>query len=399
VKKTISIIGGGPAAITLAAFLDVQKFKVTIFEKNKTLGRKFLVAGKGGFNLTHSEQVESLIERYTPSSFLKEVLLNFNNNDLRDWLNSIDIPTYVGSSKRVYPKEGLKPIEVLQAFQKVLKDNSVNIEYNKTWTGWDISNNLKFNDQELVESDYTIFALGGGSWKVTGSDGTWLSTFKKKGVDVIPFQASNCAYHIKWEDKFILKHAGAPLKNISISCLNATQKGEVVVTQFGLEGNAIYALSPKIRSELQQQNKAIISIDLKPTLSHENIVDKLKNSKCRTTTEGLKIDLKLSPVQVGLLKTYVSKEDFLAIDTLAIKIKSLALTVIKSAELDESISTVGGVSLSAVDSNFQLNTIENNYCIGEMLDWDAPTGGYLLQACFSMGVGLAQHLNAKSKKL
>lgn len=396
-KKTVSIIGGGPAAITLAAFLNNDKFEVTIFEKNKTLGRKFLVAGKGGFNLTHSEQIELLIERYTPSSFLKEALLNFNNNDLRDWLNSIGIPTYIGSSKRVYPKEGIKPIEVLEAIQTVIIENGVNIEYNKTWIGWDASNNLMFNDKELVESDYTIFALGGCSWKVTGSDGTWLSIFEEKGINVIPFQASNCAYQIQWKDKFILKHAGAPLKNISISCLNATQKGEVVITQFGLEGNAIYALSPAIRSELKKQKKAIISIDLKPTLSYEDIVSKLKNSKCRTTTEGLKIDLKLSPVQVGLLKTYVSKEDFLTIDTLALKIKSIPLTVVKSGELDESISTVGGVPLSEIDLNFQLNTIENNYCIGEMLDWDAPTGGYLLQACFSMGVGLAQHLNDKSK--
>ena len=399
-KKKVSIIGGGPAAIILAAFLDNQKFEVTIFEKGNALGRKFLVAGKGGFNLTHSEPIESLIERYSPSSFLKEVLLKFNNNDLRDWLNSMGIPTYVGSSKRVFPKEGIKPIDVLKAIQTVLIENGVKIEYNKTWTGWDDSNNLVFNDKEIVGSDYTVFALGGGSWKVTGSDGNWLSVFEKKGVIVIPFQASNCAYHIEWENDFILKYAGAPLKNISISCLNKKHKGEVVITQFGLEGNAIYALSPEIRSELKNKKKnkkkAIISIDLKPTLSYEDIVAKLKRSKFKKTTEILKSALKLSSAQIGLLKEYVSKEAFLNSDTLALKIKRLPLTIVNSAELDESISTVGGVCLSAVDSNFQLNTIENNYCIGEMLDWDAPTGGYLLQACFSMGVGLAQHLNAKS---
>ncbi|PCI99185.1 MAG: aminoacetone oxidase family FAD-binding enzyme [Flavobacteriales bacterium] len=394
-KKTISIIGGGAAAITLAAFLNKQKFEVTIFEKNKALGRKFLVAGKGGFNLTHSEQIESFIERYTPSSFLKEVLLKFTNNDLRDWLYSIGIPTYVGSSKRVYPKEGIKPILVLKAIQTVLKENGVKIDYNKIWTGWDISNNLVFNNKEQVKSDYTIFALGGGSWKVTGSDGNWLPIFEKKGVNTIPFQASNCAYNIEWENDFILKHAGAPLKNISITCLNKKQKGEVVITQFGLEGNAIYALSPEIRSELKKQQKAIIFIDLKPTLSYEAILIKLKKSNSKKITELLKRELKLSSVQIGLLKTCISKEDFLTINTLAQKIKSLPFNIINSAELDESISTVGGICLSEIDLNYQLNTIKNNYCIGEMLDWDAPTGGYLLQACFSMGFGLAQHLNAK----
>lgn len=394
-KKTVSIIGGGAAAIALAAFLNNQKFEVTIFEKNEALGRKLLVAGKGGFNLTNSEQIESLIERYTPSSFLKKTLLKFTNNDLIDWLYSIGIPTYVGSSKRVFPKEGIKAIAVLKAIQTVLIENGVKIEYNKVWTGWSVSNNLVFNDKELVESDYIIFALGGGSWKVTGSDGSWLSIFGKKGINTIPFQASNCAYNIVWENDFILKHAGAPLKNISISCLNKKQKGEVVITQFGLEGNAIYALSPEIRSELKKQQKAIIFIDLKPTLSYADIVTKLKKSKLKKTTEILKRELKLSPVQIGLLKTCISKEAFLNIDTLALKIKSLAFDIVNSAELDKSISTVGGVCLSEIDLNFQLNTIENNYCIGEMLDWDAPTGGYLLQACFSMGFGLAQHLNAK----
>jgi uncharacterized flavoprotein (TIGR03862 family) len=392
-KKKVSIIGGGAAAMTLAAFLNKRKFEVTIFEKNKTLGRKFLVAGKGGFNLTHSEQIESLIERYTPSSLLKEVVLKFTNNDLIDWLHSIGIPTYIGSSKRVFPKEGIKPIAVLKAIQTVLIENGVKIEYNKTWTGWDINNNLVFNDENIVASDYSIFALGGGSWKVTGSNGSWLSVFDKKGIHIIPFQGSNCTYNIVWENDFILKYAGAPLKNISISCLNKKQKGEVVITQFGLEGNAIYALSPEIRSELQKQQKAIIFIDLKPSLSYEAIVAKLKKYNYKKTTEILKSDLKLSPVQIGLLKTYVSKETFLTIDILALKIKSLPLDIVGSAALDKSISTVGGVSLSEIDVNFQLNTIKNNYCIGEMLDWDAPTGGYLLQACFSMGFGLAHHLN------
>jgi len=394
-KKTISIIGGGAAAISLAAFLDKEKFAVTIFEKKKALGRKFLVAGKGGFNLTHSEAIESLIGRYTPSAFLEKELLQFTNTDLRAWLNSIGIPTYVGSSKRVFPEEGIKPITVLKAIQSVLIEKGVKIEYNKTWTGWDADNRLLFADGESVEADYQIFALGGGSWKVTGSDGAWLPTFVRKGINTIPFQASNCAYNIVWQSDFILRYAGAPLKNIAISCLNKKKKGEVVITSFGLEGNAIYALSPEIRLELKKEQKATILMDLKPALSQAEVLAKLKKHRSKKITEILKVELRLSAAQIGLLKTYLTKEAFLDIDTLALNIKNFPLDIVDSTDLDQAISTVGGVALAEVDKDFQLNRVANNYCIGEMLDWDAPTGGYLLQACFSMGFGLARHLNAK----
>jgi uncharacterized flavoprotein (TIGR03862 family) len=393
VKKKVSIIGGGAAAITLAAFLDDKKFSVTIYERNKALGRKFLVAGKGGFNLTHSEPIEELIERYTATNFLNEALTHFSNNDLREWLESIGIPTYVGSSKRIYPKAGIKPIEVLQAIQKVLSEKGVAIRYNTFWTGWDSNNNLVFDKKEIVESDIVVFAMGGGSWKVTGSDGHWLEIFKQKGIGTAPFLASNCGYNIDWEKDFIAKYAGSPLKNISISLLDKERKGEVVVTKFGLEGNAIYALSPQIRAELKNHKTATITIDLKTTLTYEEVLAKLANSNTQKVTDLLKKDLKLSPVQIGLLKAYSTKEEFLSIDILAQKIKALPLTIIKAAELDEAISTVGGVSLTEVDKNFQLKALENSYCIGEQLDWDAPTGGYLLQACFSMGFNLAQHLN------
>ncbi|MEQ8623341.1 MAG: TIGR03862 family flavoprotein [Vicingaceae bacterium] len=394
-KKKISIIGGGAAAIATAAFLDHQKFEVSIFEKNKALGRKFLVAGKGGFNLTHAEHINLLLERYTPSAFLKEHLLQFSNEDLRNWLETIGIPTYVGSSKRVYPQKGIKPIEVLQAIQAVLSQKDVNIIYNKTWTGWDKDKHLIFNENEVVASDYVVFALGGGSWKVTGSDGIWLSLFKKRGIKVASFEPSNCAYQIKWKADFIQKYAGTPLKNISISCLNKEQKGEVVITSFGLEGNAIYALSPELRTTLNKQQKAIIYIDFKPSLSLKDVLTKLNKSKVNNITKCLKSDLKLSNAQIALLKIHLTKEEFLNNETLAEKIKGLQLEVSDIAELDEAISTVGGICLSKIDSHFEFKGLKNSFCIGEMLDWDAPTGGYLLQACFSMGFSLSAHLNKK----
>jgi len=395
-KKQIAIIGGGPSAFLLAAFLDPNKFTVTIYEKNKTTGRKFLVAGKGGFNLTHSEPIQKLITRYTPSDFLEQALLHFTNTDFIKWLESIGIPTYIGSSNRVYPNKGIKPIEVLNTILKYLEEKGVAIKYHHTFSGWSATNSPIINDK-AIETDYTVFSLGGGSWKVTGSDGKWLDTFSKKGIKIKAFEASNCSYHITWKPEFIINHEGEPLKNIAISCDNSHQKGEAVITAFGLEGNAIYALSPQIRSQLNTVGKATIFIDFKPSLSSDELHSKIKTSRYRNTTEILKKELKLNHAQIDLLKTYLPKEAYLNTESLSKNIKHFALAITESATVDEAISTVGGLSLDAVSKHFKLTDVPNQFCIGEMLDWDAPTGGYLLQACASTGVYLAHYLNNKDK--
>lgn len=391
-RKSISIIGGGPSALLLASFLDVQKFDVTIYEKNKTAGRKFLVAGKGGFNLTHSEPILELINKYSPTDFLKNSLLSFTNDDFRGWLKTIGIPTFIGSSKRVYPEEGIKPITVLNTILNHLNERGIIFKYEHIFSDWDEEDNLIINDQR-ISSDYTVFSLGGGSWKITGSDGNWLKKFKEKGVKTTPFKASNCAYKIDWNSKFIKENEGNPLKNITISCSIKTQKGEAVITKFGIEGNAIYGLSPQIREQLKSHKKATIYIDFKPTLTLEKIIYKITNSSFKNTTQILKKELKLSNSQIGLLKTYLSKEAYLDSEILSENIKKFPLEIIDLSVLDEAISTVGGIDLTAVDTHFQLHKIPNQYCIGEMLNWDAPTGGYLLQACASKGVFLAKHLN------
>jgi uncharacterized flavoprotein (TIGR03862 family) len=396
VKKSVSIIGGGPAALILAALLDCEKFKVTIYEKNKTLGRKFLVAGKGGFNLTHSEPIGELIARYTPPHFLEKALLDFDNEDFRHWIDSIGIPTYIGSSKRVYPESGIKPITVLNAILNVLHKQGVAIEYQHTWKGWTNENDIVFNTDTTIKSDYTIFAMGGGSWKVTGSDGSWLNLFDRESIPIVPFQSSNCAYRVNWPEDFIFEHEGSPLKNIAISCLNKKQKGEAVITHFGLEGNAIYALSPQIREELESQQKATVFLDMKPTLLYDDLLQKIKKSTFKKTSETLQKEVKLSSAQIGLLKKYLSKETYLNPELLAQNIKKLPIEITDTSLLNDAISTTGGIQLNAVDENFQLKNKKSNYCIGEMLDWDAPTGGYLLQACFSMGMHLARHLNKVS---
>jgi len=393
-KKRVSIVGGGTGGLFLAAFLDTDIYEVTIYEKKPSFGRKFLVAGDGGFNLTHGEELATFKSRYTPPSFLDNALDIFSNEDLRSWLLDIGIPTFIGSSGRVFPKRGIKPIEVLKAIESYLLDKNIKLEFGKTFTGWSKEKHIEFNDVEIVKSDYTVFALGGASWKVTGSDGSWLGLFNKVGIETFSFRSSNCAYKIEWPEAFIQKHEGAPLKNISIFIEGKMQKGEVVVTKFGLEGNAIYALSPQIRENLAKKKEAVVYLDFKPRLNLETLIGKIKYSKSNISST-LKDAIKLPKAVIDLIKVTLTKEEYLDIQVLSKYIKYFPLTLVESAPIDEAISTTGGISLNAVDINFQLKHLEGQFCIGEMLDWDAPTGGYLIQGCASMGVYLAHQLNSK----
>lgn len=392
-KKKVAIIGGGPAGMMLAAFLDPSLYTITIYEQNKALGRKFLVAGKGGFNLTHSEDLATFIARYTPSAFLAPIISSFDNQQLREWLEKIGIPTFIGSSKRVYPSPGIKPIEVLQKILDVLEQRGVHFAFEHQWLGWNENQHLVFKDRAEVVADIYVFALGGGSWKVTGANDRWLSLFKSQNIPTRTFKSSNCAYQIDWSTAFLQKQEGQALKNIAIACEAQIQKGEAVITKFGIEGNAIYALSPKIQNQLESSGKAQVFLDLKPQLSKQVIQERLQKSKAKNTTQALRQDLKLSAIKVALIKDQLSKAEFQDLDLLAQGIKALPLTILSAAPIDEAISTTGGIDLAAVNENLQLKALPTYYCIGEMLDWNAPTGGYLLQACLSMGVYLARHLN------
>lgn len=396
-KKKIAIIGGGSSGLFLAAFLDTKIYDVTIYEKKKSLGRKFLVAGDGGFNLTHSEEISSFKARYMPSSFLNRSLDLFNNKDLQTWLLDLGIPTFVGSSGRVFPKKGIKPIEVLKTIEDYLIKKGVRFEFNNTFIDWANENSVFFNSNYKVEADYFVFALGGCSWRVTGSDGEWLKVFREKSISTKPFRSSNCAFMVNWPEKFVQKFKGIPLKNISISINNKTQKGEAVITSFGMEGNAIYGLSHEIQNYLESANEAKLFIDFKPTLTLKNLSQKLSLSKTNIT-KNLKEKIKLNQATIELVKSSLTKEEFLDLDTLAQRIKRFPIRVVDAANIDEAISTEGGISLDAINSNFELKKRSNNFCIGEMLDWNAPTGGYLIQACASMGVSLAKYLNSENKK-
>jgi len=390
-KIKLSIIGGGTAGLLAAAFLDPSKYNITIYDQKLTSGRKFLVAGTGGFNLTHSEHIDQMVDRYTPSGFLSQSLRYFTNEDLRKWLESIGIPTFVGSSKRVFPVWGIKPIKVLSAITDYLKSKGVTFIYGKRFTGWS-NGKLVFGKEELIHSDINIFALGGASWSVTGSDGLWIDTFSNKGIDTVPFVAANCGFHVDWENGFLCQYEGKPLKNISCSIGNQHQKGEAVITSSGIEGNAIYALSPLIQNDLKSKGEAIVQIDFKPMLTREVVLNKLSESTLKVT-ETLRRKMNLSPLQIQLIKHDLSKQEFLDVNTLTNTIKGMPLVLTGSASVEEAISTSGGIDLSEISEHYELKKLSHNYCIGEMLDWNAPTGGYLIQACASMANYVAHHVN------
>ena len=397
-KQNIAILGGGPASMMLACSLDTQKYSVTIYEKNAALGRKFLVAGDGGLNITHSEDKHQFVKRYTPSSFIEPFIQYFSNEDFRAWLKSIGIETYVGSSKRVFPIKGIKPIEVLKAIERKLKENLVEVVYNHEWKGWK-NEQLIFktsnNQTSNISADIVVFALGGSSWKVTGSDGSWVNLFKEKGIAINQFYPSNCAYKVNWPEILIPHIEGKALKNCVFTCETLNRKGEAVLTKFGIEGSGIYPLSPEIRKQLIEKNKAIILVDFKPEFSADEIKQRYHHSGKTSIKDFLEKKLNLSSQQVALIKACTSKEEYQSIDILIQHIKLFKIEIAHFAPIDDAISTVGGVDLHEVNSNLELKKLPNHYCIGEMLDWDAPTGGYLLQACFSMGKFLADKINSK----
>jgi uncharacterized flavoprotein (TIGR03862 family) len=398
IRKSVAIIGGGASALMVAAQLDESKFDITIYERNAALGRKLLVAGDGGLNLTHSEGLQQFISRYIPPSFFEPVISSFTNNDLRVWLESVGVETYVGTSKRVFPIKGIKPIDALNAVVEKLKEKNISIKTRHTWKGWK-GEQLRFafdsshNTELLIKPDITVFALGGASWPVTGSDGSWIRYFSERGIAVYPFQASNCAFEVKWKPEFVEQAEGKALKNLILKCGDKEKKGEIIITKFGLEGGAIYALSNEIRMQLNKNGYAELFIDLKPSFSLQEVQSKLNGRGNKSVSKHLKDELNLSEEQLALLINYTNKNEFKNGKMLAEKIKNLSLIVSSSAAMEEAISTVGGIALHEVGADFQLKKLPGNYVIGEMLDWDAPTGGYLLQGCFSMGYYLAKKLN------
>lgn len=399
-RKKIVIVGGGPAAL-MAADVLAPHCQIDIYEKAKTIGRKFLVAGKGGFNLTNNLTGAALLQQYHPAGFMDACLEAFNTQATRDWLALLGIPTYIGSSGRVFPTPPTKPYEVLKALKNRLLSEGVVFHTQHLCTDFG-QDELTFEHQGKsvsISFDYCIFALGGASWPVTGSDGSWAQMFARKEIKVLPFEASNCGVNIEWPDAFVQHHAGKPLKNIQLQIGNEVRRGEAMVTRYGLEGNAVYPLVPAVRQALANEVNPSLWIDLKPNNTPESLIEKVQTKPC--TSKDYAQRFNLDSMELALVKNALDKNTFLDPLKFARALKQIPLYVHALRPVQEAISTVGGVDLQELNPDFSLRKYPRVYAIGEMLDWDAPTGGFLLQGCFAMGsyVGLGVLERGTTEKL
>jgi uncharacterized flavoprotein (TIGR03862 family) len=391
--KHVAIIGAGPAGLAAAEVLATRGLRVTIFERMPSPARKFLMAGRGGLNLTHSEALETFLPRYGASGAnLTHFIEAHPPVAVVAWAEGLGQETFAGSSGRIFPK-AMKASPLLRAWLRRLDALNVEIKLRHTWTGWNDAGQPLVSDTGTpprpVECDALILALGGASWPRLGSDGAWRETLLKTGIPVTPFVASNCGVLVDWSEHFKSRFAGEPLKRVAVTFEGDTQRGEAVITRQGLEGGAVYALSSTIASRTHGGGWANIVLDLKPDEPHDIIANRLRRPRGKDSVSNwLRKCLKLSPAAIGLLRE--ARRDLPANpDDLARLVKSLPLTVTGVAGLDRAISTAGGVSFDALDDNLMLKSRPGTFIAGEMLDWDAPTGGYLLQATLSTGVAAA----------
>jgi uncharacterized flavoprotein (TIGR03862 family) len=403
-KTIVAIIGAGPAGLMAAQTISQNNdFEVHVFDAMPSVGRKFLLAGLGGLNITHSEHIEQFLTRYQSSennsvNTLINCLKNFDSSAVTAWVHSLGIKTFIGSSGRVFPEQ-MKAAPLLRAWLLKLRAQGVQFhsrhrltQIEKTQSGFDLSFHHAGNHEEVkVPAHACVLALGGASWSKLGSDGTWVPMLEKEGVAIAPLEPSNCGFECSFSQFLIPKFSGSAIKNCSLRLLSrqditAEQKGEFVLSETGFEGQLIYALSAAIRSEIKQYGKATIELDLRPDKSEAELLDRLNAPRgSRSLTKHLQSTLNLNGVYLALLYEFMSKAELASNTSIAKAIKHIPIELNKARPIDEAISTAGGVRLDQINENFMLNPLPNVFVAGEMIDWEAPTGGYLLSACFATG--------------
>ena len=392
----LAVVGGGPAGLMAAEVARAAGVEVDLFEAKGSVGRKFLIAGKGGLNLTHGEPRPGFDARYGARA--REVgawLDDFDADALREWARGFGIDTYIGTSGRVFPTDR-KAAPLLRGWVRRLREDGVRFHVQHRWLGWREDGALRFAtpDGEIgVRADATVLALGGGSWPELGSDGAWVSALQSRGVDVAPLQPSNCGFDIGWSEHFASRHAGAPLKPVVAHWHDASGhphelQGECVVTQTGIEGSLVYALSAMLRDAIAAQGEVTLELDLAPGRElHRLRADLEKPRGGRSLTEHLRRQAGIEGVKAALLYEVLGKDAMQDTQLLSRTIKRLPLRLLRARPIAEAISSAGGVRLEAVDAaTLMVDAMPGVFCAGEMLDWEAPTGGYLLTACYASGV-------------
>lgn len=385
----VVIVGGGPAGLMAAEVLSaLPGLAVDVYDAMPSVGRKFLMAGKGGMNITHSEPLPDFVGRYgARAGQLAPWLAAFSPTALRDWIHSLGIDTFVGTSGRVFPTE-MKAAPLLRAWLHRLRSQGVHFHVRHRWLGWSGAG-LRFatpDGEIVVQAAAVILALGGGSWARLGSDGAWVPVLRDSGIDVAPLKPANCGFDVAWSPYFSERFAGQPVKPVVASCAGQTRQGEFNITATGIEGGLVYALSAPLRDALARDGHAALTLDLAPGRSIERLAADLARPRGRDSLANhLRRRAGIEGVKAALLRELCPPETLAAPALLAAAIKALAVPVGATRPIDEAISTAGGVSFAALDGALMLHGKPGVFCAGEMVDWEAPTGGYLLTACLASG--------------
>jgi uncharacterized flavoprotein (TIGR03862 family) len=392
-RKIVAIIGGGPAGLMAAEVLSQAGVKVDLYDAMPSVGRKFLMAGKGGMNITHSEPYDKFLSRYgSRRAYIKPMLDAFGPDALRAWLRDLGVDTFVGSSGKVFPVD-MKAAPLLRAWLHRLRVNGVHFNMRHRWLGWN-NGRLHFftpAGEASVKADAVVLALGGGSWARLGSTGAWVPMLVQRGVPVEPLRPSNCGFDVGWSEFFQSRFAGQPLKSVQafFTGSNGTafrQLGELIVTSDGVEGSLIYKMSSLLRDQIAATGTATIYLDLIPGKDKQFLIDRISQARGKhSMASHLRKRIGIDGLKAGLLREVLSKEDFNDPIRLCSAIKALPVRLVAARPIDEAISSAGGVVFEALDEHLMIRDVPGVFCAGEMLDWEAPTGGYLLTACFASG--------------
>ena len=389
---SVAIIGGGPAGLMAAEVLADAGVRVDVYDAMASVGRKFLLAGKGGMNITHSEPIEAFRGRYGErQQQVAAWLARFDPQAVRNWIHGLGIDTFVGTSGRVFPTD-MKAAPLLRAWMHRLRAAGAQFHMRHRWQGWR-GDQLLFttpDGEREVKADAVILALGGGSWARLGSDGAWVPLLAQRAVDVAPLVPSNCGFDVDWSGHFSSRYAGEPLTTVAIATGDTYRQGQFVVTATGVEGSLVYALSAPLRDQVAANGSATIWLDLVPDFSAQRVLDEVMRPRgARSKSSHLQSRLGIRGVKSGLLRECLSAHEFADPETLAASIKRLPLVLQRARPIDEAISSAGGVKFEALDGAM-LRALPGVFVAGEMIDWEAPTGGYLLTACFGSGRAAGQ---------